>query len=68
MDSNNNNMNNTAIEKSSYLSKYLLCILSYSVILTLILREDKIIVVLYESSDLLLHISYYDELSIQLLF
>jgi hypothetical protein len=68
MDSNNNNMNNTAIEKSSYLSLYLLCILSYSVILTLILREDKIIVVLYESSDLLLHISYYDELSIQLLF
>jgi ABC-type microcin C transport system permease subunit YejE len=68
MDSNNNNMNNTAIEKSSYLSLYLLCILSYSVILTLILREDKIIVVLYEGSDLLLHISYYDELSIQLLF
>jgi hypothetical protein len=68
MDSNNNNMNNTAIEKSSYLSLYLLCILSYSVILTLILREDKIIVVLYEGSDLLLHISYCDELSIQLLF
>jgi hypothetical protein len=68
MDSNNNNMNNTAIEKSSYLSLYLLCILSYSVILTLILREDKIIVVLYESSDLLLDISYCDELSIQLLF
>ena len=68
MDSNNNNMNNTAIEKSSYLSLYLLCILSYSVILTLILREDKMIVVLYESSDLLLYISYCDELSIQLLF
>jgi ABC-type microcin C transport system permease subunit YejE len=68
MDSNNNNMNNTAIEKSSYLSLYLLCILSYSVILTLILREDKIIVVLYEGSALLLHISYCDELSIQLLF